>query len=87
MSSVEAMMLMKGVIYERRVIDKDHKVNMPLVEAAVELQIEEWGPEKITCIKGRDPGDDIPTVIAIACVKILMIRFKVAVASEKELTL
>ena len=77
-------MLMEGVIYERRVIDKDHKVNIPLVEAAVELQIEEWEPEKIT---GRDPGDDILTVIAIACAKILMIRFKVAVASEKELTL
>jgi len=75
---------MEGVIYERRVIDKDHKVNIPLVEAAVELQIEEWEPEKIT---GRDLGDDIPTVIAIACAKILMIRFKVAVASEKELTL
>jgi len=34
-------MLIEGVIYEWRVIDKDHKVNIPLMEAAVELQIEE----------------------------------------------
>jgi len=51
LSSVEAIMLMEEVIYDGRVIDKDHKVRIQLMEAVVELQSAEcgiMGPEKIT---------------------------------------